>query len=60
MSLKDFDTRLVLIFSIGQATGIPDVCFPVFATANNISSVITEAGVNLTAGIFVTPEFHFK
>jgi hypothetical protein len=60
MGLKNLDAHFVFILSIRQTTRIPDVCFAIFTAANDISSVVTEASVDLTAGIFMTPKFHFQ
>jgi hypothetical protein len=60
MSLKNLEARFIFILGIGQTTHIPDICFPIFTTANDIASIVTEASVNLTAGILVAPEFHLQ
>jgi hypothetical protein len=60
MSLKNFSSRFVFILNIGQGTCIPDIRFFVFTPADNVSSVVAEAGADLTAGILVAPEFHLQ
>jgi hypothetical protein len=60
MSLKNLEAWFIFILCIRQTARVPDICFPIFTTANDIASIVTEASVDLTAGILVAPKFHFQ
>ncbi len=58
MCLENLHRSFVLLL-LGRA-GRPDVRFPIFTATDDISSIVTEAGMYLTASIFVPSELHLQ
>lgn len=58
MCFENFDWTLVLF--LVYVSGWPDVCFPVLAATNDVSSIIAESSMNLTAGVLVSSKLDFE
>lgn len=58
MCLEDLHRSFVFLL-LGRA-GRPDVSFPILTTTDDISSIVTEAGMYLAASVFVPSELHLQ
>lgn len=54
------DLHRSLVFLLLGWSGGPDVRFPVFTATDDVSSIVTEAGMYLAASVFVPSKLHLQ